>query len=151
MQKLVKSSQMRLTHAPLRQRSVMKIIQNIILVSSFRLEYAISPDVPDYLPLLVAQIAAAWVQASVQHATCLAVFTCTCHKISGMLWNVVGRWAHVEGEGALVPGPGVLAGVEGHQVGRPRLCSSHVGAATIEVLKLCTGHQAHYQLALRQR
>lgn len=77
--------------------------------------------------------------ASVQHAKCIAVFTCTCHTISGMLWNVGGRWAHVEGEGALVPGPGVLAGVEGHQVGRPRLCSSHVGAATIEVLKLCTG------------
>ncbi len=48
--------------------------------------------------------------------------------------------ADLEGEGALVPAPGVLAGVQGHQVegaaGKAGV-HGHVGAPAIKVLELC--------------
>ena len=62
-----------------------------------------------------------------------------CHFL-GLSLETEQSAADLEGEGALVPAPRVLARVQGHQVGRaagkPGV-HSHVGAPAIEVLKFC--------------
>lgn len=61
-----------------------------------------------------------------------------------LLVAVAGRVAHagavavrLEGERARIPGPAVVLRQDGVQVRRPRRQLAHIGAAAVQVLKLC--------------